>query len=194
MAFPSETELVDFLQPVVGEVDHVIESIVVKRAGRHSTIQVNIFADLTGLEQCAGKISAALDQAEATGKFDLGQQEYTLEVSSPGTDMPLTRPHHFQRNLGRLVQVTGADGRNRRLRLGAVNADGTQIIAVETDAKLAKTSPIRVEQVAELAGAVVQIEFSAVPKAQQQYVELGFAEAAQLAHTSEQTDAAKQEG
>ena len=31
--------------------------------------------------------------------------EYTLEVSSPGTDRPLTKPEHFRRFIGRRVRV-----------------------------------------------------------------------------------------
>lgn len=31
--------------------------------------------------------------------------EYTLEVSSPGTDRPLTKPEHFRRFVGRRVRV-----------------------------------------------------------------------------------------
>ncbi|MEW5722208.1 MAG: ribosome maturation factor RimP [Thermodesulfobacteriota bacterium] len=40
---------------------------------------------------------------------------YTLEVSSPGLDRPLTRPEHFRRFTGRKVkvQVTGPEGRSK---------------------------------------------------------------------------------
>jgi ribosome maturation factor RimP len=39
----------------------------------------------------------------------MGEQPYTLEVTSPGTDRPLTHPRHWRRNQGRLVKVTFAD-------------------------------------------------------------------------------------
>ena len=35
----------------------------------------------------------------------MGEQPYTLEVSSPGVGRPLTEPRHFRRNVGRLVTV-----------------------------------------------------------------------------------------
>lgn len=35
---------------------------------------------------------------------------YTLEVSSPGVDRPLTTPRHFRRNLDRLVEVRHVNG------------------------------------------------------------------------------------
>ena len=35
----------------------------------------------------------------------LGDVPYTLEVSSPGVDRPLTEPRHWRRAAGRLVKV-----------------------------------------------------------------------------------------
>ena len=43
----------------------------------------------------------------------MGEQPYTLEVTSPGIDRPLTEPRHFRRNVGRLVTLTPARGRAR---------------------------------------------------------------------------------
>jgi ribosome maturation factor RimP len=40
----------------------------------------------------------------------MGEHPYTLEVTSPGIDRPLTHPRHWRRNLGRLVKVTTVDG------------------------------------------------------------------------------------
>ncbi len=41
---------------------------------------------------------------------DVVPGSYTLEVSSPGVDRPLTTPRHFRRNLGRKVEVRHAKG------------------------------------------------------------------------------------
>lgn len=41
---------------------------------------------------------------------DVVPGSYTLEVSSPGVDRPLTTPRHFRRNLGRKVEVRHARG------------------------------------------------------------------------------------
>lgn len=46
-------------------------------------------------------ISAALDAADV-----LGDEPYTLQVGSPGVDMPLTLPRHWRRALGRRVEIT----------------------------------------------------------------------------------------
>jgi ribosome maturation factor RimP len=39
------------------------------------------------------------------------RERYALEVSSPGTDRPLTRPAHFRRFLGRRASVRTRDAR-----------------------------------------------------------------------------------
>ena len=50
-------------------------------------------------------VSDALDDSDV-----MGSQPYTLEVSTPGTDRPLTEPMHFRRTVGRLVEMTKGDG------------------------------------------------------------------------------------
>src|SRR5947208_4927737 len=54
------------------------------------------------VENCVGvsrDLSTALDVA------DLIAHAYSLEVSSPGLDRPLTRPADFQRHVGRLAKI-----------------------------------------------------------------------------------------
>jgi ribosome maturation factor RimP len=41
----------------------------------------------------------------------LGQTPFTLEVTSPGLDRPLTKPRHWRKNLDRLVKVILLDGK-----------------------------------------------------------------------------------
>ncbi len=46
---------------------------------------------------------------------ELLEGPYTLEVSSPGLDRPLTKPKDFERNIGRLIKIMTRDkieGRN----------------------------------------------------------------------------------
>lgn len=40
---------------------------------------------------------------------DLIEGPYTLEISSPGLDRPLTKPKDFERNIGRLVKIMTRD-------------------------------------------------------------------------------------
>jgi ribosome maturation factor RimP len=40
----------------------------------------------------------------------MGDTPFTLEVTSPGVDRPLTAPRHFAKNHGRLLKVVKNDG------------------------------------------------------------------------------------
>ncbi|MBS2030256.1 MAG: ribosome maturation factor RimP [Deltaproteobacteria bacterium] len=55
-----------------------------------------------GLEECQA-LSRVLETALDVEDFI--PQHYTLEVSSPGVNRPLTKPQHFQKALGQQVKV-----------------------------------------------------------------------------------------
>lgn len=91
--------------------DHVVraggmdlESLRVTPAGRRRVLKVVVDADGgPGLDEMA-EISRALS-AELDASNAMGDSPYTLEVSSPGVNRPLTQPRHWQRAIGRLVRV-----------------------------------------------------------------------------------------
>ena len=68
------------------------------------------------------EMSAALDAADV-----LGEVPYTLEVSSPGVDRPLTEPRHWRRAAGRLVRVKVAGEGTVEGRVLAADADGVTL-------------------------------------------------------------------
>jgi ribosome maturation factor RimP len=62
------------------------------------------------------------------------REQYALEVSSPGSDRPLSKPDHFRRYLGRHVRVRLAEPRdNRRTFTGELvgASDGDVTVATE---------------------------------------------------------------
>jgi ribosome maturation factor RimP len=97
-------------------------------------------------------VGEALDETDA-----MGEQPYTLEVTSPGVDRPLTQPRHYRRNVTRLVTLTPVEGAPVTGRL--VSADD-EVVTIEVPA--AKKAPARTEQhaYAALARAAVEVEFS----------------------------------
>src|SRR6202041_842236 len=73
-------------------------------------------------EAISRQLSAALDEAAVMGEFP-----YTLEVSSPGVDRPLTDPRHWRRAVGRLVKVTVADSGVITGRIVSADPDGVTL-------------------------------------------------------------------
>ena len=96
-------------------------------------------------------VSDALDASDV-----MGEQPYTLEVSSPGVGRPLTEPRHFRRNVGRLVTATSGAGEVTGRIAGASATE------VNLDVPATKTSPARTETLpyAAVERAVVQVEFA----------------------------------
>jgi ribosome maturation factor RimP len=86
----------------------------------------------------------------------MGEQPYTLEVSSPGVARPLTEPRHFRRNVGRLVTVHHDGGEVTGRVTGASDTE----VTVEVPAT--KAAPARTETLryAAVERAVVQVEFA----------------------------------
>jgi ribosome maturation factor RimP len=108
--------------------------------GRHRPI-LQIMIERTdrsrlSVEDCAQvsrAVSALLDVD------DLVPGSYTLEVSSPGIDRPLTRPEHFARFAGfeaKLETRTAVDGR-RRFRGRLMGIDGDRVRLATVDGELA---------------------------------------------------------
>jgi len=103
-----EGSVADVIRPVIAAAGMDLESVRVSAAGRRRLLRVVVDSDQgVSLDDAAAisrKLSAVLDGAPVMGDFP-----YTLEVSSPGVDRPLTDPRHWRRAVGRLVQVTAAD-------------------------------------------------------------------------------------
>ena len=111
--------------PVISAAGMDLESVRVSAAGRRRLLRVVVDSDrgvsLDDAATISRKLSAALDAAPVMGDFP-----YTLEVSSPGVDRPLTDPRHWRRAVGRLVQVT-ADAGPISGRVLAADADGVTL-------------------------------------------------------------------
>ncbi|MFH0410786.1 ribosome maturation factor RimP [Corynebacterium sp. L4756] len=171
MAFPSEQKLEQFLQPLVAEKGLDVEHIKTTKAGKKSQVAIRLDGDKRPssdvLEEMSRIIGDAFDAAEESGELNFGAG-YTLEISTPGVDLPLTEPRHFRRNRGRLL---------KQGRIGALSDDEKEVIVVTSTKDIAK---VEVQRLENLAGSVVEIEFAPAPVVEQDIVELSFEAAKEL--------------
>jgi ribosome maturation factor RimP len=156
---PDPEWLTRLLEPVVHAMDMDLEGIRVTAAGRRRILRVVVDADggvgLDDIALASRELSAKLDSAP-----EMGEQSYTLEVSSPGVDRPLTQPRHWRRATGRLVVVplTAADPATLTGN-GAGPAEGRIVGSTESGVTLEKNGVVREYSYAELGPGRVQVEF-----------------------------------
>jgi ribosome maturation factor RimP len=140
-------------EPIVAGLDCDLEDVVIRQAGKRRLVRIVVDHRSGGLTldlvaSISREIARVLDDSTV-----LGNSPYVLEVTSPGVDRPLTLPRHWVRAIGRLVQVTprAGDAIVGRV-LGAddsqalLDVDGTQTTVAYAD----------------LARAVVQVEFTRI--------------------------------
>ncbi|WP_306516468.1 ribosome maturation factor RimP [Corynebacterium sp.] len=196
MAFPSTTQLQEALEPIVSAFQLDIEHIKVTRAGKKSQVGIYLDGDQRPdsdlLEKLAQHIGEELDAREDVGDMSFGPG-YTLEVSTPGLDMPLSAPRHWRRNRHRLVAVQlDGQGTPEIWRIGALADDETAVILVPTKqsgvgpagsgnkksggqaSARKRRDPVALE-LASSVHAVVEIEFSQPPRAELEVTEQSFA-------------------
>jgi ribosome maturation factor RimP len=94
--------IVGLLEPAVAAMGMDLEDVRITSAGRRRLLRIVVDADggvsLDDIALVSRELSATLDRAAA-----MGEAAYTLEVSSPGVDRPLTEPKHWRRAAGRMV-------------------------------------------------------------------------------------------
>lgn len=175
MAFPSTEELTRLIAPVAEKHGMDLEDLRTVKAGKKSQVVVALDSDsrptLDELEAVSQELSSLFDDLENAGEINFGAG-YTLEVTTPGVDLPLTEVRHWRRNRGRLVEVEG-----RAYRIGALSDDENEIVLVEGGAK---TPKVFVRPVSEMPKSVVEVEFNAAPAAEVELAELSFEEASKL--------------
>ena len=63
-----------------------------------------------------------------TGQFDREVEDYSLDVSSPGLDMPLIKEAQYEKNLDKEIQVVLNDGTKHKGILKAHNELGIELL------------------------------------------------------------------
>jgi ribosome maturation factor RimP len=141
--------LAEELSGPIGDLGLDLEAVDLSSAGRRRVLRVAIDKDggvtMDDIADATTEISRVLDDTNL-----MGEQPFTLEVSSPGVERPLTLPRHWRRNTGRLVTVTFSEGDPLTGRITGTDDDGA-LLAVEGAER-------RVEY-AEVRKAKIQIEF-----------------------------------
>jgi len=144
----------DLISPAVTEAGFFLEEVQIATPGSHRIVTCVVDGptplNLDQVTVASRVISELLDTAEF-----MGETPFTLEVTSPGVDRPLTQPRHWTKNLTRLIKVTLTDGATITGRLTEFN---------ESNATLVENIKGRIKEhkvaFADIKRAVVEIEFN----------------------------------
>jgi ribosome maturation factor RimP len=149
----ADKHLAGLIRPVVAAAGMDLESLRVSVAGRRRVLRVIVDSDegvsLDDAAIVSRDISAALDATDV-----MGDVPYTLEVSSPGVDRPLTEPRHWRRAAGRLVKVKAATEGTVAGRVEEADDDGVTLEISGTRRHFGY---------GELGPGTVQVEFGKLP-------------------------------
>jgi ribosome maturation factor RimP len=138
------------ITPAIESLGFYVEDIAITSAGKRSMLTVIVDGDThLSLDQVTVATKAISEIVENLPT--LGNNPFTLEVTSPGLDRPLTKPRHWQKNKDRLIKIILNDGREI---LGRIK-DSTQS-AVTVDEQ--------VINFADMKRATLEIEFRQVNK------------------------------
>ncbi|GHH88069.1 ribosome maturation factor RimP [Streptomyces sulfonofaciens] len=163
MSTTQSERLRELLEPLVGSRDLDLEEITVTPAGRRRVLRVVVDSDSgVELDTCAElsrEISGELDATDA-----MGEGEYVLEVTSPGTDRPLTEHRHYVRAQDRLVRFhltpgAAADTGSQELTARILKVDD-EGLDVEVPGVKGRRPTGRRLSFGDIAGARVEIEFN----------------------------------
>lgn len=103
-----------------------VEAVEVTPAGKRRVLRVAVDKDggvtLDDVADATRAVNAVLDDSDV-----MGEQPYTLEVTSRGVDRPLTLPRHWRRNVDRLVKVSLRDQPPITGRISAAREEGATL-------------------------------------------------------------------
>ena len=147
-------QISELVTPAVSDQGFYLEDVHVATPGSHRIVTCIVDGDASlNLDQVTSVsrvISDLLDEAAF-----MGETPFTLEVTSPGVDRPLTQPRHFAKNVDRLLKIIKLDGSEVTGRiLSNTNHDVTLTVTVK------KETIEQTVSLSDIKRAVVEIEFN----------------------------------
>lgn len=153
MPVPSKDRVIELVSELVQSKGYDVEDVVVTNAGKHSAVRIMVDSD-AGIELDAAAEISRLVSELFDSLEEIGEAPYTLEVTSPGIDRPLTAERHWRRARGRKARIDLAD----ETVVGRIGVLGEDSVAVVMNGRGGLT--VREIPLTDVQKAVVQVEFS----------------------------------
>jgi len=137
-------DISDAVTPALSALGFYLEDVTITSAGRRSMLTIIVDGDThLSLDQVTSATKAIGEIVESIQS--LGESPFTLEVTSPGLDRPLTKPRHWRKNIDRLVKVVLLDGKEIKGRIKAASENTTKVDESEINFTDIKRASLEVE-------------------------------------------------
>ncbi|WKD32264.1 ribosome maturation factor RimP [Streptomyces xanthophaeus] len=164
MSTTQSDRLRGLLEPLVAAKGLDLEEIEMSRAGKRRMLRIIVDSDegveLDACAELSREVSDKLDETDV-----MGEDEYVLEVSSPGADRPLTDHRHYVRAIGRLVKFQLAEGGELVARILEADDEGLDL---EVPGVKGRKATARRIAFTDIAKARVEIEFNRKDKKEEE--------------------------
>jgi ribosome maturation factor RimP len=112
----NKEQVLAVITPAIESLGFYVEDITITSAGKRSMLTVIVDGDThLSLDQVTVATKAISEIVENLPT--LGNNPFTLEVTSPGLDRPLTKPRHWRKNQDRLIKIVLTDGKEIKGRI-----------------------------------------------------------------------------
>jgi ribosome maturation factor RimP len=147
-------QIAQLVTPAVQAQGFFLEEVLLVSPGKHRIVTCIVDGQSSLNMDQVTAVSRAISELLDEAAF-MGEAPFTLEVTSPGVDRPLTKPRHFAKNVDRLLKVVRTDG---AVVTGRISGN------TETELTLTVTEKKEVKEVvialADIKRATVEIEFN----------------------------------
>lgn len=150
--------IVDLVEKHLPDADHFIVEVKIERVADKTKVLVLVDADQgMTIASCALLSRALSGELEAS---DLLEEAYTLEVSSPGLDYPLSNKRQYLKNQGRLLKVYLLSGEEILGKLKEVEELVIKLGVTKKEKGKKSIEEERVVAFAEIKKSIVQVSFN----------------------------------
>jgi len=147
-------QISQLVTPAVEAQGFFLEDVQLVSPGKHRIVTCIVDGETSLNMDQVTSVSRAISELLDEAPF-MGETPFTLEVTSPGVDRPLTKPRHFAKNHDRLLKVVKLDGDVVTGRIAA-NSENEVTLTV-TDKKEVKDVVVAFSDIKR---ATVEIEFN----------------------------------
>ena len=141
------------LTPVVIDAGFFLEEVTLTTAGNRRLVTCIVDGEKSLNMDEVTLISREISNLLEDAPF-MGETPFTLEVTSPGVDRPLTLPRHWRKNVTRLVRITQTNG---EVVTGRITSSDENAVTLAIEGKVSKEVNIAFDDVKK---AIVEIEFN----------------------------------